>query len=123
MKSQAQAVVIGGGVVGASVLYHLAEAGWTDIVMLERNKLLQMTSLRDQRIWSAARGEDLPAEIDDSSTVEIPATFPGKRGGTSPALTPAEERAKFEIAEGFQVELFASEQEFPDPLIHIDHLK
>ena len=81
---------------------------------LERNKLLQMTSLRDQRIWSAARGEDLPAEIDDSSTVEIPATFPGKRGGTSPALTPAEERAKFEIAEGFQVELFASEQEFPE---------
>ena len=81
---------------------------------LERSKLLQMTSLRDQRIWKASRGEDLPAEIDDSSTVKIPATVPGKRGGTSPALTPAQERAKFEIAEGFQVELFASEQEFPE---------
>ena len=34
MKSQAQAVVIGGGVVGASVLYHLTEAGWTDVVLL-----------------------------------------------------------------------------------------
>jgi glucose/arabinose dehydrogenase/azurin len=81
---------------------------------LERSKLLQMTSLRDQRIWKAARGEDLPAEIDDSSTVKIPSTVPGKRGGTSPALTPAQERVKFEIAAGFQVELFASEQEFPE---------
>ena len=81
---------------------------------LERKKLLQMTSIRDQRIWKASRGEDLPAKIDDSSTAEIPATVPGKRGGTSPALTPAQERAKFEIAEGFQVELFASEQEFPE---------
>ncbi|HAE18059.1 MAG TPA: hypothetical protein DCG41_02470 [Verrucomicrobiales bacterium] len=81
---------------------------------LERKKLLQMTSLRDQRIWKAARGEDLPTEIDDSSTVEIPSTLPSKRGGTSPSLTPAQERAKFEIAEGFQVELFASEQEFSE---------
>ena len=81
---------------------------------LERKKLLQMTSLRDQRIWKAARGEDLPTEIDDSSTVEIPSTLPSKRGGTSPSLTPAQERAKFEIAEGFRVELFASEQEFSE---------
>jgi hypothetical protein len=81
---------------------------------LERKKLLQMTSLRDQRVWSAARGDKLPAEIDDSSTVEIPTTRPGKRGGTSPALSPVRERAKFEIAEGFQVELFASEEEFPE---------
>jgi len=36
MKSTAQVVVIGGGVVGASVLYHLTRAGWTDVVLLER---------------------------------------------------------------------------------------
>ena len=81
---------------------------------LERKKLLQMCGLRDQRIWRAARGENLPSEIDDSSTIEIPVTLPGKRGGTSPALTPAAERAKFEIAEGFAVDLFASEEEFPE---------
>lgn len=81
---------------------------------LERKKLLQMTSVRDQRIWKAARGETLPAEIDDSSTVSIPTTLPGSRGGTSPALSPAEERAGFEVEDGFQVELFASEQEFPE---------
>ena len=39
MKSSAQAVVIGGGVVGASVLYHLTEAGWTDVVLVERKEL------------------------------------------------------------------------------------
>jgi len=35
----ARVVVIGGGVVGASSLYHLAKAGWTDCVLLEKNEL------------------------------------------------------------------------------------
>ena len=39
MTDHAQAVVIGGGVVGASVLYHLTRAGWTDVVLLERSEL------------------------------------------------------------------------------------
>ncbi|MEM7326479.1 MAG: FAD-dependent oxidoreductase, partial [Actinomycetota bacterium] len=39
MKTQAQVVVIGGGVVGASVLYHLTKNGWTDVVLLERTEL------------------------------------------------------------------------------------
>jgi dimethylglycine dehydrogenase len=39
LKSSAQVVVIGGGVVGASVLYHLTKAGWTDVVLLERKQL------------------------------------------------------------------------------------
>jgi dimethylglycine dehydrogenase len=36
MKNNTQVVVVGGGVVGASVLYHLAKGGWTDAVLLER---------------------------------------------------------------------------------------
>lgn len=39
MRSHAQAVVIGGGVVGCSILYHLAKAGWSDVVLLERSEL------------------------------------------------------------------------------------
>src|SRR5918997_2114987 len=39
MKSQAQAVVIGGGVGGASVLYWLARLGWEDVVLCERADL------------------------------------------------------------------------------------
>jgi len=35
----ARVVIIGGGVVGASALYHLAKAGWTDCVLLEKNEL------------------------------------------------------------------------------------
>ena len=36
MKTNTQVVVVGGGVVGASVLYHLAKGGYTDVVLLER---------------------------------------------------------------------------------------
>jgi dimethylglycine dehydrogenase len=39
MKTDARVVVIGGGVVGASVLYHLTKAGWTDVVLVERTEL------------------------------------------------------------------------------------
>ena len=39
MKTQARAVVIGGGVVGVSTLYHLAKKGWSDVVLLERTEL------------------------------------------------------------------------------------
>ena len=39
MKTRAQAVVIGGGVIGCSILYHLAKLGWRDVVLLERDEL------------------------------------------------------------------------------------
>jgi dimethylglycine dehydrogenase len=50
MKSHARAVVIGGGVVGCSVLFHLARAGWTDVVLIERSELTSGSS------WHAAGG-------------------------------------------------------------------
>jgi dimethylglycine dehydrogenase len=39
MRTHASAVVIGGGVIGCSILYHLAKLGWTDVVLLERSEL------------------------------------------------------------------------------------
>ncbi len=39
MRSKARAVVIGGGVVGVSTLYHLAKKGWSDAVLVERKEL------------------------------------------------------------------------------------
>ncbi|WP_341245718.1 FAD-dependent oxidoreductase [Nereida ignava] len=39
MRQQAQAVVIGGGVIGCSILYHLTKLGWSDVVLLERDEL------------------------------------------------------------------------------------
>jgi len=50
MKTHAQAVVIGGGLVGCSILYHLAKLGWTDVVLLERNELTSGST------WHAAAG-------------------------------------------------------------------
>ncbi len=39
MKNKARVVVIGGGVVGVSTLYHLAKKGWSDVVLVERKEL------------------------------------------------------------------------------------
>ena len=39
MKTHARVVVIGGGVVGVSALYHLAKKGWSDVVLIERKEL------------------------------------------------------------------------------------
>jgi dimethylglycine dehydrogenase len=50
MKSQARVVVIGGGVVGCSVLYHLTKLGWSDVVLLERDELTSGST------WHAAGG-------------------------------------------------------------------
>jgi dimethylglycine dehydrogenase len=50
MKDAARAVVIGGGVVGASVLYHLAKIGWRDVLLLEKSELTSGST------WHAAGG-------------------------------------------------------------------
>ncbi|MEZ4366050.1 MAG: FAD-dependent oxidoreductase [Kofleriaceae bacterium] len=48
LPSHARVVVIGGGIIGTSVAYHLACAGWTDVVVLERDRLTSGTT------WHAA---------------------------------------------------------------------
>ena len=48
MKTTARVVVIGGGVVGCSVLYHLAKNGWQDVLLVERSELTAGSS------WHAA---------------------------------------------------------------------
>ncbi len=50
MKSHYRVVVIGGGVVGTSVLYHLSKFGWSDIALVERSILTAGSS------WHAAGG-------------------------------------------------------------------
>ena len=48
LPDRAQAVIIGGGVVGCSVAYHLTRLGWRDVVLLERKQLTSGTT------WHAA---------------------------------------------------------------------
>lgn len=50
MQSHARVVVIGGGVTGASVLYHLTRFGWTDVMLIERSELTSGST------WHAAGG-------------------------------------------------------------------
>ncbi|MBV1868758.1 MAG: FAD-dependent oxidoreductase [Marinosulfonomonas sp.] len=50
MKTHARAVVIGGGVVGCSVLYHLTKLGWNDVMLIERSELTSGST------WHAAGG-------------------------------------------------------------------
>ena len=48
LPTQAQVVIIGGGIVGCSVAYHLCKLGWKDVVLLERKTIASGTS------WAAA---------------------------------------------------------------------
>lgn len=50
MKTHTQVAVIGGGVVGCSVLYHLTKLGWKDVVLIERSELTSGST------WHAAGG-------------------------------------------------------------------
>ncbi len=50
MKSTTRVCVIGGGVVGCSVLYHLAKLGWSDVMLIERSELTSGST------WHAAGG-------------------------------------------------------------------
>ena len=50
MKDHARVVVIGGGIVGAAVLYHLTKLGWADVVLVERKQLTAGST------WHAAGG-------------------------------------------------------------------
>ncbi len=50
MKEHTRVVVIGGGIVGAAVLYHLTKLGWSDVVLVERKQLTAGST------WHAAGG-------------------------------------------------------------------
>jgi dimethylglycine dehydrogenase len=50
MQTHTRVAVIGGGVVGASVLYHLTKAGWRDVMLIERGELTSGST------WHAAGG-------------------------------------------------------------------
>ena len=91
----------------------------------ERAILDEMTANRDRRIWKLAQGGKVPADVDDSNTMSFyePTTNVGgkndpnkKKGklGSLDYLTAAEQAKLFELPEGFEINLVASEEEFPE---------
>ena len=63
MPSQAKVVIVGGGVMGVSLLYHLALEGWTDIVLIEKAELTSGST------WHAAG--QCPSFIADYNMAKI----------------------------------------------------
>lgn len=76
-------------------------------------KLRAMIAKRDERIWTIARGESVPEVIDDGdlgSFVAVETNVPEP----PPVLSPEEQRKTFTLPEGYEINLYASEVEFPD---------
>jgi len=63
MKSHYQVVIIGGGIVGTSVLYHLTKFGWKDVLLIERAELTSGST------WHAAGG--FHAQNDDPTIASL----------------------------------------------------
>jgi len=63
MQTQARVVIVGGGIMGCSLLYHLAEAGWTDCLLIEKGDLTSGST------WHAAG--QCPSFIADYNMAKI----------------------------------------------------
>lgn len=116
LPSKARAVIIGGGISGCSVAYHLAKAGWTDIVLLERKRLTSGTTWHAAGLIGQLRGSanmtrlakysaDLYRRLEAETGV---ATGMRQVGSISVALTPdrmEELRRQATVARIFDVEV------------------
>ena len=84
LPSKARAVIIGGGVVGCSVAYHLTKLGWKDVVLLERKQLTCGTTWHAAGLVSNFIGNMTVAKIHDYSIKLYPEILPEKTGEPSP---------------------------------------
>jgi putative membrane-bound dehydrogenase-like protein len=88
---------------------------FTDEYVLEneRGKLDEMCAVVDKRIWAAAQGKPMSGPVDYSGTrqlYDVPTNFKNPVN----ILPPEEAIKQFSVAEGYEINLFASEVEFPD---------
>jgi len=79
----------------------------------EFKKLRAMTAVRDRRVWDVAQGKPVSEVIDDSGTGDLKPIETNVKT-PAPPTTPDESLAKMEIEDGYEVNLFASEIEFPE---------
>lgn len=83
-------------------------------------KIRAMAAVRDRYVWDIAQGKPVPAKPDDSNTGElfVPQTMFGTQPKKEPKElkypTPEESIATMRVPEGFEVQLVASEREFPE---------
>lgn len=63
LPAQAQVIIIGGGVIGCSVAYHLTKLGWNDVLLLERKELTSGTTWHAAGLIVTPSGGELEVEI------------------------------------------------------------
>lgn len=84
----------------------------------EIEKIRQLTDIRDQAIWLAAsKGEKTDLAVADKTTRTLPqvkTNFNPDKNGSLTYLYGNDALAKLKVPDGYKIELFASEQEFPD---------
>jgi glucose/arabinose dehydrogenase/mono/diheme cytochrome c family protein len=84
----------------------------------EIEKIRQMTEIRDQAIWIATKGQTTDLVAADAETRELPPVKTNYNKGQGDAeegyLYGQEALERIKVAEGYKLELFASEKEFPD---------
>jgi len=116
LPTHARVVIVGGGVSGCSVAYHLAKAGWKDIVLLERKQLTSGTTwhaagligqLRDNQNMTrlAKYSADLYVKLEAETGI---ATGMRQNGSITVALTEARREEIYRqaaLARGFDVEV------------------
>lgn len=104
-----------------------------DVMQREREVLDQMCANRDARIWALAEGKTVPEKCDDSNVppfLDVQTSFGVNRktdagantgqtsktaeGDSADILPSAETLKKFKLAPGYQINLFASDEQFPE---------
>ncbi len=84
----------------------------------ELQKIREMTAIRDTAIWEAIRGQQKDLAAADAKTSILPPVEtnykPSEKNGSERYLYGEEALAKLRTAPGYNIELFASEKEFPD---------
>lgn len=84
----------------------------------ELTKIRELTVIRDQAIWMATKGKKMDLNAADQKTIKLPPVEtnykPREKNGSLKYLSGQEALAKFNMAPGYKIDLFASEKEFPD---------
>jgi 4-methylaminobutanoate oxidase (formaldehyde-forming) len=103
LPDRARCVVIGGGVGGTSLAYHLAQLGWDDVVLLERSQLTSGSTFHSAGLVGQLRGSvsltkmmmhsvDLYRRLAAGSSAAASASPPARSGWRSCAARPAGRR-------------------------------
>ena len=83
----------------------------------ELKKIREMTAIRDEAIWHAAKGEKMDVAAADAKTTPVPkvkTNYNPKENGSLRYLYGKEALSKLHVAPGYKIEMFASEEEFTD---------